>query len=583
MGVQFGRLCTMTKGQDDMRTRPIELSASQLSKLFMLCGPLICGSQAMAFDIPVSNSDVKVRWDNTVKYSAAYRVNNPSERVAGGDAAVPPFLSPARQLDDGDRNFKRGIVSNRVDLFSEFDASYKNMGMRVSGAAWYDTVYNGSNDNRSDSVNSLSVGAGKFTSGTRDMMGRRGEILDAFVYYNSDQQSETPFSVRAGRHTVLYGESLFFGANGIANAQAPVDVIKLLSVPGSQFKEIIRPVGQVSTQIQLSTKVSLGAYYQYEWEKSRLPASGSFLSNADFIGAGSEALFPGTPLAMNYRGNLKPKSDQGGVQLRLKPGSGDVEYGFYLAQYNDKAPQIMMDLPPGATPAPTTGTGYRLVYPEKIKTFGSSFSTVLGEANVSGEVSYRWNAPLVSGPQVDPGLQGNGKGNPLYAVGKTLHAQLSAIYLLGGNGLWDGAELLGEVAWNRRLSIDKNPLALDINTTRDAMAFRMIFAPQYFQVRPGLDLTVPIGLGWNPYGRSSAVGNFNGGAEGGGDISIGLKGEYEKQWRFALNYTHFLGKENAFLTPNTKSTDPRTGLYMVTGAQSLRDRNFLSFTVQTTF
>jgi len=48
-----------------------------------------------------------------------------------------------------------------------------------------------------------------------------------------------------------------------------------------------------------------------------------------------------------------------------------------------------------------------------------------------------------------------------------------------------------------------------------------------------------------------------------------------------MTYNHFFGKENALLTPNTVTSNP--ALYMLTGAQSLRDRNFLSFTVQTTF
>lgn len=536
------------------------------SLLSLLCCSLGWGQTAAAFEIPVENSDLKVRWDNTVKYSAAYRLHNPSERVAGGASGAPV---PGSELDDGDRNFRRGLVSNRVDLFSEFDVAYKNMGLRLSGAAWYDEVYNRGNDNRSATVNSVSVPAGRFTSGTRDMMGRKAELLDAFVYFNSDAMSETPFTVRLGRHSVLYGETLFFGANGIAGTQAPIDTIKLLSVPGSQFKEIIRPVGQVSTQIQLSPSLSLGGYYQFEWEKSRLPASGSFLSDLDFFGAGRE-----TALGWNYAGEDKPDSAQGGLQLRFKPASGDTEYGFYAARYNEKGPMMMFD------PRPFVNQ-YRLVYPEKIKTVGASFSTVLADVNVSGEVSYRWNAPLVSGPQLDIGFLGNGTNNPLYAVGKTVHLNLSGIYLLGKSALWDGAELLGEIAWNRTLSVDKNPLALDANVTRDAAALRMIFTPQYFQVAPGLDISVPIGIGWNPSGRSSAVEKFNGGVRHGGDISIGVKGDYQKKWRMALNYTHYFGKEDAFLTPNT--VDPAHGPFMRTGAQSLRDRDFISFTVQTTF
>lgn len=525
-----------------------------------------CIGQVAAFEIPMGESGITTRWDNTFKYSTAYRLKNPSERIATGDAGTP---APGPELDDGDRNFKKGVVSNRLDWFSELDVSYKNVGARVSGAAWYDSIYNQSNDNRSGTINSTSVGAGEFTHATRDMMGRKAEILDAFVYYKSSDDAETPFSVRAGRHTVLYGESLFFGSNGIANAQAPVDLIKLLSVPGSQFKEIIRPVGQVSTQVQVAPKVSVGAYYQFEWEKNRLPPSGSYLSDADFVGAGAERL-----LGFNKTGDNKPDSFQGGIQTRFKIGESDVEYGLYLAQYNDKNPQIMLDVAPGAN-------AFHFVYPEKIKTVGASFSTVLGDANVAGEISYRWNAPLVSAPVADPGLQGNGNGNPLYAVGKTLHAQVSAIYLMSKSPFWDGAELLGELAWNRTLSIDKNPLSLDSNVTRDAMAFRMIFSPQYFQVLPGIDISLPIGLGYNPYGRSSAVGHFNGGVEHGGDFSIGIAGSYQKQIKFGLTYNHFFGKENAFLTPNTFPSYPAP--FMTTGAQTLRDRDFISFSIQSTF
>ena len=556
-------------GESNMRQKT---RALKLKTIALIVASMGCAQGVMAFDIPTGESDLKVRWDNTVKYSLAYRMKNADDKVAAGDAMVPGFLSPGRQLDDGDRNFKRGLVSNRVDLFSELDMTYKNVGARVSGAAWYDYVYNHGNDNSSDSVNSTSVGAGQFNNGTRDMMGRKAEILDAFLFLRSDQSSETPYTIRAGKHTVLYGESLFFGANGIANAQAPMDLIKLLSVPGSQFKEIIRPVGQVSTQVQVSSNVSLGAYYQYQWEKNRLPPSGSYLSDVDFVGAGTESLLPGTPVAMAKVQDLRPEAPQGGFQVRFKTDSSDVEYGIYAAQYNDKNPAIMMNL----------GNDFRFVYPEKIKTVGGSFSTVIGEANVSGEVSYRWNAPIVSAPQVDIGLKGNSSSNPLYAVGKTAHAQISAIYLLSKSALWDGAEMLGELAWNRTLSVDRNPMAVDPNVTRDAMAFRMIFAPQYFQVLSGLDLSVPIGFGYNPYGRSSAVFKFNGGAERGGDFSIGLKGDYQKKWKIAANYTHFFGESNAFLTPNTVNA-PAGGLYMQTGAQSLRDRDFLSLSVQTTF
>ena len=40
--------------------------------------------------------------------------------------------------DDGDRNFNKGLVSNRLDLFTEMDAVWQQRaGLRMSGAAYY--------------------------------------------------------------------------------------------------------------------------------------------------------------------------------------------------------------------------------------------------------------------------------------------------------------------------------------------------------------------------------------------------------------------------------------------------------------
>ncbi len=506
-----------------------------------------------------SSEDFNVRFDNTIKYSAAYRVDDPSADLVN---APVNGLNP---LDDGDRNFDRGVVSNRVDLFSEFDVVYQGrMGARVSAAAWYDEVYNSSNDNNSPAtVNTTSVPAGEFADDTRDEMGRDAEILDAFVFIKNDPYGEIPYTVRLGRHTVIYGESLFFGSNGIANAQAPTDLIKLLSVPGSQFKEIIRPVGQISTQVQLTPKISFGAYYQYEWEENRLPASGSFLSDVDVVGAGAEWFVPGV---IPVEEGSASDTGQFGAQMRFRPGAGDVEYGLYAAKYHDKNPQLYLDV--GAGPAGTL----KHLYIEDIKTAGASFSTLLGDANVAGEVSYRWDAPLVSALTAAPS-GANGTSNPVHAIGESLHAQLSTIYLMPENTFWDGADLLGEVAWNTRMDISENPDALDANTTKSAAAFRFLLTPQYFQVMPGVDLTLPIGVGYNFYGRSSTVFKYNGGPEHGGDASIGLNFDYRRKIKGGISYTHYFGDEEPFLDESGTQTF----------GQSLADRNFVSLNLRTTF
>ncbi|MES2262552.1 MAG: DUF1302 domain-containing protein [Pseudomonadota bacterium] len=513
-----------------------------------------------------TGTDLKMRWDNTFKYSGAFRLKQPSA-----------LLTADPTLDDGDRNFHRGLISNRVDWLSELDLTYNNVGARVSAAAWYDSVYQRRNDNNSPfTANAVSVPYNEFTAATAQLHGRKAELLDAFVF-GKFESGDIRSNVTLGKHALLYGESLFFGANGIAAGQLPIDVIKALSVPNSQFKEIARPVNQLSGQVQLNANVSLGAYAQWRWERNRIPAAGSYFSPADLVDAGGErivaAALPGVgPVAAFYRGNdvQARNSGQGGLQLRYRPEGANADFGFYATRYHAKDFQVYVRPGVGAgMPADRIGS-YVLVFPEAIRSFGASFSTNLGETNVAGEVSVRHNAPLVSLTMPDLNGTGDNRANPLYAIGKTAHAQVSAISVLADSSFWNGATVLGEIAWNRTTSIGRNPAALDPNTTRDAFGLRAVFEPSYFQVADGLDLTLPLGIGYTPSGRSSAVGSF--GVEKGGDVSIGVKADYLKTWRLSLNLTHFYGA---------------AGPISVAGIQSFKqfsaDRDFLAFSVSRTF
>ena len=173
-----------------------------------------------------------------------------------------------------------------MDLLSEVDLSYQSVGLRVSGAAWYDHVYNQTNANDSPATaNPLSVPNNKFTRDTRNLHGRKAELLDAFVFGRADF-GEMSISGRLGKHTVLYGESLFFGANGVAGAQTAIDIVKALSVPSTPFKELLMPIPQVSGVLQLRPNLSVGAYYQFAWKRNRIPASGSYFSTLDVLDDG---------------------------------------------------------------------------------------------------------------------------------------------------------------------------------------------------------------------------------------------------------------------------------------------------------
>jgi hypothetical protein len=534
------------------------------------------GTGASAMEIDTGHDDLKLRWDNTVKYNLGYRLKDPSDT-----------LTADANLDDGNRSFRKGVVSNRFDLLSEMDLGYRDFGARLSGAGWYDTVYNRRNDNTSpQTANAVSVPYNEFPTATRNLHGRRAELLDAFVL-GRFKLGSAPLTVRLGKHTLIYGESLFFGSNGIAAAQGPVDVVKLVTVPGSQFKEILRPVNQVSGVLQLTNKLTLGAYYQFSWQKSLIPGAGSFLSPADFVGDGAERFIAGAPIiagggpvAFWRGGDLKAKdAGQGGAQLRWTPDNSEWEFGLYAARYHDKTPYLY--LAPIAPADVNVATGQvgtiHEVYHEGIRTFGASATTSIGQLNLAFEGSLRTNASLVSDPQVVSLATANNSGNAAYAVGKTGHLQASAIYVLTQTPLWDAGSFLGEIAWNRRLSVQKNPGAIDPNTTRDAAALRLIFEPSYFQVVPGLNLGVPIGLGWNFVGRSSSIFNWNGGSSRGGDYSVGLNATYNTDWNASLTYTGFFGAADGFLTPANSPTP------MLSYKQVYKDRNFLSLTLKRSF
>ena len=72
-----------------------------------------------AFMLDTENPDLKVLWDTTAKYSTAFRVKGQDSRLTREPQANWP------NTDDGDRNFDKGLISNRLDVLSEFDLTYQ--------------------------------------------------------------------------------------------------------------------------------------------------------------------------------------------------------------------------------------------------------------------------------------------------------------------------------------------------------------------------------------------------------------------------------------------------------------------------
>jgi hypothetical protein len=490
-----------------------------------------------------SADGLEVRWDNTLRYSAALRLDSPS-------AELLSYVNG----DDGDRNFAPGLVSNRFDLLSELDIAMGDFGVHASATAWYDTVYQSHTDNTSPATYNAASSAGQFASAVRSLHGQHAELDDAFVYGNF-MLAQTPVSVRAGRQTLLGGESRFFDANSIAAAMAPTDYLKTMTDQDGYSGNLFLPVAQVSLTLQPLPWFSMSFYNQFEWRASRQLGDGSFLSYLDYVGAGAARLFLTPDRYLVHGSDRGPSSGQYGVTLR---GSvADIDLGLYALRFRAKDP-IAALVPDPALVGQTGAIGYyRLVYPSDINLYGASFSTELDGNILAGEISARENMPLISYDPRTPQLAAP-TGMPYYTRGDTLHAQISLVTELAESSVWDRADAAAEIATDNILSLPSTAAGVP-PFSRFAMKARARLEPHYFQVLPNLDIAGVAELGFNLAGRSFT---YYAQDSGSGDFRIGVSATYLSAWKAGMTYIGFLGASTR---------------------QPLSDRNFVMLSLQRTF
>ncbi len=497
--------------------------------------------------------DVSIRWDNTLRYTAAFR-------LSGRNADLLADVN----ADDGDRAFAPGLISNRVDLVSQLDIGAEGYGFDASGAGWYDTVYNQPNADHSPSTfNPVSAPSDRFTEATRDLEGRHVELLNGFVYGETEIAGR-PLSFRIGRHTLLWGESLFFADNGIAYGQAPIDDTRGANQYGSYARSDFLPVAQASANLRIRDDVSVDAYYQLEWRPTRLPGVGGYFSVDDYLGAGGER-YIAAPGRYFYRAadHAAPASGQYGVAFRYSTDS--VDYGLYALRFNAKDPEVYYRLGAGGgaynTAAGRIGSYYE-VYPTGIALYGASASLTLGDSTIGAELSGRRGMPLPSAALiVAPGQAADTGRHALYPVGDTLNADLSDTTRFARGRFWDSATLSADLAANWRIDVGRGAAALDPAAKALAAAFEVSFEPTYFTVLPHVDVSPRLAVGYDFIGDLSTD-RYRGQNAGAGQVDFGVTGVFRAVWSGGVAITHFLGKA---------------------ANQPLADRDFIQISVQRTF
>lgn len=336
---------------------------------------------------------------------------NSAQRTAPGRWSV--------NSDDGNLNYRNGgdIFSNAFKITSELSLNYReDSGAFLRGTYFYDFE---------------NVDKDELSELAKDKVGKRGRILDAFLWHNFAFEGGQELNLRLGQQVVSWGESTFI-QSGI-NVINAVDVSQL-RVAGAELKEAFLPNNMIFGSLKITDNLSAEALYLFEFEQTEPEPVGTYFSTADLaaLGATYAMLGFGTSpqpvrnpelfysvcqqggqsdiAAINASAALRaaacgaaimrlpdrtPDGDgQYGVALRyFSPELNDTEFGFYFLNYHSRLPFISGFAL--TTSAPSSGR-YFIEYPEDIRLYGLSFNTTLGDSGIAlqGEVSYRDNVPL---------------------------------------------------------------------------------------------------------------------------------------------------------------------------------------------
>jgi hypothetical protein len=184
--------------------------------------------------------------------------------------------------DNGNLNFNAGeSFSKLIKGSHELGVRYENLGFFGRAMYFYDFEMM---DGDRAWTNPLT---GKVNDPCRDDEARNQvcrdvRLLDAFIYGDFDI-GEMPFSVRVGQQVISWGESTLI-SHGISELN-PVDIARL-KAPGAELKEAFIPFGAVWASLGVTETFNVEMFYQYNWEKTVLPAPGSYFSTNDFAGDG---------------------------------------------------------------------------------------------------------------------------------------------------------------------------------------------------------------------------------------------------------------------------------------------------------
>lgn len=311
-----------------------------------------------------SFGDVEVSLDSTFTLATSIRVedrdfnlignsNHPQFNWNGYNAATNVIYPSAdvwalsdggysNNVDLGNLSFDPGkAFSTQFVGLHELDVRYKDFGIFARGFYFYDFALADSDRDWANPITGVTVDPCRDKSAKEELC-RDVRLLDFFAYADF-YVGDMPISLRLGDQVVSWGESTFI-QHGI-NTTNPVDVPRARA-PGSELKEVFIPVGMLYASFGLTDTVSLDMYYQYEWERSRLPVPGSYFATNDFAGEGGSF----NNIQLGFTGNPDIDADTliaglNGLRAALLGGAISSEQAAqaYLAYPTKVAVRAMSD------------------------------------------------------------------------------------------------------------------------------------------------------------------------------------------------------------------------------------------------
>lgn len=344
--------------------------------------------------------------------------------------------------DNGNINYDRyDLVNATTKLATDLTFEKGEFLTRIRAIGYYDPVNADFNERHFNTnyqpeyTRRPEILANSFAKGVR--------LYDAFVQYTTEFADRAAV-ISVGQQTVRWGESNLIALNSISEVNPPNQ--NFLRMPGGEINEIFQPVPVALLSMDLFENVTGDFLYQFGWKRTEPDAAGSFFSDNDIAGSGPYAviglgqfgedpnkqfrlagglgLISGTSVTV-YPEERKPSS-QGQFGTRINYNAewlnGGTELSFYFLNYHSRLPyasvissnescardsgdliQAVTDCQlfngtllggPGLEPLPIDSLRVLLGYPENIQMYGISFNTNIGKFSVSGEYSFRPNAPV---------------------------------------------------------------------------------------------------------------------------------------------------------------------------------------------